>query len=98
MTDKSLKRKERILPLPAAVKERWENLQDAVNSASQPFTGKSVLHLSVAYVHYVMGAEEALDRALDEVRKTVPKEIPINGAFILTKDGPAVEVSWWVLV
>jgi hypothetical protein len=97
MTDKSLKRKERILPLPAAVKERWANLQDAVNLASQPFTGKGALHLSVAYVHYVIGAEGALDRALDEVRKTVPKEIPINGAFILTKDGPAIEVSWWVV-
>lgn len=83
----------RILPLPADVRERWANLRDAINSAAQPFTGKSEFGLSVMHLHDVVGAEAALDRALDQVRKTVP-EIPLHGAFVLTKDGPASEVSW----
>lgn len=96
MTDESRRkrdRRERILPLPEAVMARWSNLRDALNSAAQPFTGEREFVLSVMYLHDVIGAEAALDRALNEVRKTVP-DIPLSGTFILTKDGPACEVSW----
>lgn len=97
MTDQTprMKRKDRIIPLPAAVQDRWTRLRAAVNAAAQPFTGKDEFPLSVMCLHDVIGAEAALDRALDEVRKTVP-EIPLHGAFILAKDGPASQVSWWV--
>lgn len=87
-------RKERIFPLPAAVKGRWVDLQAAVNAATQPFTGKAACPLSIMHLHDVIGAEAALDRALDEVRKAVP-DTPLHGAFVLTRDGPASEVSWW---
>jgi hypothetical protein len=75
--------------------ERWDGLRAAVSAAAQPFTGKEKFALSVMYLHDVTGAEAALDRALDEVRKSVP-DIPLHGAFVLTEAGPASEVSWWV--
>lgn len=83
----------RLFPLPKTVLDRWNGMRAALNAAATPFTGKSALPLSVMYLHEVTGAEEALDRAMSEVRKTVP-EIPLHGAFILRNGEPMCEVTW----
>lgn len=88
------RRKERIIPLPPAVKDRWRDAKAAINAAAQPFTGKDEFNLSVMCLYKIIGAEAALDRALDDVGKTMPGT-DLYGSFVLTKDGPAIEVSWW---
>jgi hypothetical protein len=84
----------RLFPLPKTVLERWNGMRAALDAAASPFTGKPALPLSVMYLHEITGAEEALDRAMSEVRKTVP-EIPIRGAFVLKNGEPMCEVTWW---
>jgi hypothetical protein len=83
----------RIVALPKPVQERWTGLRAALDLAAAPFTGKSTFSVSIFYLHDVIGAEEAMSRALDDVRKSVP-DIPLYGEFTLTESGPAIKVSW----
>ena len=90
----TFERMERRYPLPRAVKERWTGLCSAVSAAAKPFTGDDTFPVSIFVLHDVLGAQAALDKAIEDASKST-KDTPINGMFAMTRDGPVCLV-WWM--
>ncbi len=81
-----------VVPLSKALTERWTEMRQAINRATEPFTGKAEMPLSIFHLHDMRGADEFMDQVLVAAGKEHPGK-DIHGSFTLTANGPGVEVS-----
>lgn len=87
-------RKQKIVPLPPDVIERWNGMRAAIDTAARPFTGSANYALDVRCVRVVIGAEEAIEQAFRETQQQI-KDVELSKQFVWTGIGPVCEISWW---
>jgi len=86
----------RAFELPVKVRENWDALCAAFDAAARPYIKHQHYTTPLDALYNVIGAEEAMDRAMDEVRRTIVKDVNIHlhGGFRNNSKGPYIEIMW----